>query len=129
MKLGFNLGPCVRDIILGNVEDEDVAFILAGEFFSWNSHPDDSKSIIQNNIMLKQFDEQVVYNQIDILHFSGKLVKTTNNDMPSLWSEFSNKSNQSVGIWCDIIVSPELSTPAVKSAWEHYQIVAGLCNK
>jgi len=60
MKLGFNLGPCVRDIILGNVEDEDVAFILAGEFFSWNSHPDDSKSIIQNNIMLKQFDEQVV---------------------------------------------------------------------
>ena len=129
MKLGFNLGPCVRDIILGNVEDEDVAFILAGEFFSWNSHPDDSKSIIQNNIMLKQFDEQVVYNQIDILHFSGKIVKTTNNDMSSLWRDFADKNNQSIGIWCDIIVSPELSTPAVKSAWEHYQIVAGLCSK
>ena len=129
MKLGFNLGPCVRDIILGNVEDEDVAFILAGEFFSWNSHPDDSKSIIQNNIMLKQFYEQVVYNQIDILHFSGKIVKTTNNDMSSLWRDFADKNNQSIGIWCDIIVSPELSTPAVKSAWEHYQIVAGLCSK
>lgn len=117
MKLGFTLGPCVRDILLGNVEDEDVAFIIVDEFFSWNSHPDDSKSVIQNNIMLKQFDEQVVYNQVDILHFSGKLVKTTNNAMPSLWSEFSNKNNQSIGIWCDIIVSPELSTPAVKSAW------------
>ena len=70
-------------------EDEDVAFIIVDEFFSWNSHPDDSKSVIQNNIMLKQFDEQVVYNQVDILHFSGKLVKTTNNDMPSLWSENS----------------------------------------
>jgi len=127
MKLGFTLGPCVRDILLGNVEDEDVAFIIVDEFFSWNSHPDDSKSVIQNNIMLKQFDEQVVYNQVDILHFSGKLVKTTNNAMPSLWSEFSNKNNQSIGIWCDIIVSPELSTPAVKSAWEHYQMVAGLC--
>jgi hypothetical protein len=129
MKLGFNLGPCVRDIILGNVEDEDVAFILAGEFFSWNSHPDDSKSIIQNNIMLKQFDEQVVYNQIDILHFSGKIVKTTNNDMSSLWRDFADKNNQSIGIWCDIIVSPELSTPAVKNAWDHYQMLAGLCNK
>ena len=129
MKLGFNLGPCVRDIILGNVEDEDVAFILAGEFFSWNSHPDDSKSVIQNNIMLKQFDEQVVYNQIDILHFSGKIVKTTNNDMSSLWRDFADKNNQSIGIWCDIIVSPELSTPAVKNAWDHYQMLAGLCNK
>tara|TARA_B100000768_G_C11219839_1_gene349984 strand:- start:178 stop:567 length:390 start_codon:yes stop_codon:yes gene_type:complete len=129
MKLGFNLGPCVRDIILGNVEDEDVAFILAGEFFSWNSHPDDSKSIIQNNIMLKQFDEQVVYNQIDILHFSGKIVKTTNNDVSSLWRDFADKNNQSIGIWCDIIVSPELSTPAVKNAWDHYQMLAGLCNK
>ena len=129
MKLGFNLGPCVRDIILGNVEDEDVAFILAGEFFSWNSHPDDSKSIIQNNIMLKQFDEQVVYNQIDILHFSGKLVSTTNNDISSFWPEFADKNNQSIGIWCDIIVSPELSTPAVKNAWDHYQMLAGLCNK
>ena len=128
MKLGFNLGPCVRDIILGNVEDEDVAFILAGEFFSWNSHPDDSKSIIQNNIMLKQFDEQVVYNQIDIL-FSGKIVKTTNNDVSSLWRDFADKNNQSIGIWCDIIVSPELSTPAVKNAWDHYQMLAGLCNK
>jgi hypothetical protein len=49
--------------------------------------------------------------------------------MPSLWSEFADRSRQSVGIWCDIIVSPELSTPAVKSAWEHYQIVAGLCSK
>ena len=51
MKLGFSLGPCVRDILLDNVKDEDIAFILVDEFFSWNSHPDDSKSVIQNNII------------------------------------------------------------------------------
>jgi len=49
--------------------------------------------------------------------------------MSSLWRDFADKNNQSIGIWCDIIVSPELSTPAVKNAWDHYQMLAGLCNK
>jgi hypothetical protein len=64
---------------------------------------------------------------IDLLHFAGKLVKTTNNDMSSFWTEFSHKNRETGVLWCDVIVSPEISTPAVKSAWEHYQIVSGLC--
>jgi hypothetical protein len=127
MKLGFSLGPCVRDILKGTVVDEDIGFILVGEFFSWNSHPDDFQAILQDNLMLKQFDEDVVYDMIDILHFSGKLVKTTNNDLSGFWTEFCHKNQQMGVLWCDIIVSPEMSTPAVKSAWEHYQMVAGLC--
>jgi len=127
MKLGFSLGPCVRDILKGNVKDEDVGFILVGEFFSWNSHPDDFQAILQDHLMLKQFDKDDVYEIIDLLHFSGKLVKTTNNDLSSFWSEFCYKNASTAVVWCDVIVSPEMSTPAVKSAWEHYQIVAGLC--
>ena len=127
MKLGFNLGPCLRDIILGKVKDEDVGFILVDDGFNWNNQPDGIELIRMNNLMLKQFDEQVVYNQIDILHFAGKLVSTTNNDISSFWPEFADKNNQSIGIWCDVIVSPEFSTPAVKHAWDHYQIVSGLC--
>jgi|TARA_B110000858_G_scaffold61037_1_gene70956 hypothetical protein len=129
MKLGFALGPCVRDILLGNVKDEDVGFILVDDGFNWDSQPDGIELLLMNNLMLKQFDEQVVYNQIDILHFSGKLVSTTNNDISSFWSEFADKTSQSIGIWCDVIVSPEFSTPAVKHAWDHYQMLAGLCNK
>ena len=129
MKLGFALGPCVRDILLGNVKDEDVGFILVDDGFNWDSQPDGIELLLMNNLMLKQFDEQVVYNQIDILHFSGKLVSTTNNDISSFWPEFADKNNQSIGIWCDVIVSPEFSTPAVKHAWDHYQMLAGLCNK
>ena len=127
MKLGFSLGPCVRDILKGKVKDEDIGFILVGEYFSWNSHPDDFQGILQDHLMLKEFDEDIVYDMIDILHFSGKLVKTTNNDMSSFWAEFSQKNRQTGVLWCDVIVSPEISTPAVKSAWEHYQIVSGLC--
>ena len=129
MKLGFALGPCVRDILLGNVKDEDVGFIIVDDGFNWNIQPDGIELLLMNNLMLKQFDEQVVYNQIDILHFSGKLVSTTNNDISSFWSEFADKTSQSIGIWCDVIVSPEFSTPAVKHAWDHYQMLAGLCNK
>ena len=129
MKLGFSLGPCVRDILLGKVKDEDVGFILVDDGFNWDSQPDGIDLLLMNNLMLKQFDEQVVYNQIDILHFSGKLVSTTNNDISSFWSEFADKNYQSIGIWCDVIVSPEFSTPAVKHAWDHYQMLAGLCNK
>ena len=40
MKLGFALGPCVRDILLDNVKDEDVGFILVDDGFEWNSQPD-----------------------------------------------------------------------------------------
>ena len=140
MKLGFALGPCVRDILLDNVKDEDVGFILVDDGFEWNSQPDGVDLILSNNLMLKQFSKDVVYDMIDILHFSGKLVKTTNNDISSFWSEFYTRNENKQdwdkwhptplsGIWCDVIVSPELSTPAVKSAWEHYQIVSGLCNK
>ena len=98
MKLGFNLGPCLRDIILGKVKDEDVGFILVDDGFNWNNQPDGIELIRMNNLMLKQFDEQVVYNQIDILHFAGKLVSTTNNDISSFWPEFADKNNQSIGI-------------------------------
>lgn len=127
MKLGFSFGPCVRDILKGKVKDEDIGFILVGEYFSWNSHPDDFQGILQDHLMLKEFDEDIVYDMIDLLHFAGKLVKTTNNDMSSFWVEFSHKNRETGVLWCDVIVSPEISTPAVKSAWEHYQIVAGLC--
>ena len=127
MKLGFSLGPCVRDILLLNVKDKDVGFILVDDGFDWNSQPDGVDLILSNNLMLKQFDKNVVYDMIDILHFSGKLVSTTNNDISSFWSEFYMRNENQSGIWCDIIVSPEFSTPAVKNAWEHYQIIAGLC--
>tara|TARA_B110001454_G_scaffold4382_1_gene4061 strand:+ start:237 stop:623 length:387 start_codon:yes stop_codon:yes gene_type:complete len=127
MKLGFSLGPCVRDMLKGKVKDEDIGFILVGEYFSWNSHPDDFQAVLQDHLMLKQFDEDIVYDTIDLLHFSGKLVKTTNGDMSSFWIEFSQKNRETGVLWCDVVVSPEISTPAVKSAWEHYQIVAGLC--
>ena len=127
MKLGFSLGPCVRDILKGKVKDEDIGFILVGEYFSWNSHPDDFQGILQDHLMLKEFDEDIVYDMIDLLHFAGKLVKTTNNDMSSFWTEFSHKNRETGVLWCDVIVSPEISTPAVKRAWEHYQIVSGLC--
>ena len=40
MKLGFSLGPCVRDILLGKVKDEDVGFIIVDDGFNWNSQPD-----------------------------------------------------------------------------------------
>jgi len=127
MKLGFSFGPCVRDILKGKVKDEDIGFILVGEYFSWNSHPDDFQGILQDHLMLKEFDEDIVYDMIDLLHFAGKLVKTTNNDMSSFWVEFSHKNRETGVLWCDVIVSPEISTPAVKNAWNHYQIVAGLC--
>ena len=129
MKLGFSLGPCVRDILLGKVKDEDVGFILVDDGFNWNSQPDGIELVRMNNLMLKQFDKDVVYDTIDILHFSGKLVNTTNNDISSFWAEFADSNSQSVGIWCDVIISPEFSTPAVKHAWDHYQMLAGLCNK
>jgi len=127
MKLGFALGPCIRDILLDKVKDTDVGFILVDDGFNWNSQPDGIDLVRSNNLMLKQFDKDIVYDTIDILHFSGKLVNTTNNDISSFWADFCTKNKLLGGIWCDVIVSPEFSTPAVKSAWDHYQIISGLC--
>jgi hypothetical protein len=127
MKLGFSLGPCVRDILKEKVKDEDIGFILVDDGFSWNSQPEDLELILSTNLFLKEFDKDIVYDIIDLLHFSGKLVQVTNNDISSFWSEFCVKNKTLDVLWCDVIVSPEFTTPAVKSAWEHYQIVSGLC--
>jgi len=127
MKIGLLFGPCVKDILLDKVKDKDVGCIFVDGSFSWNSHPDDFQGIRQNWLQLKEFNEDIVYDTIDLLQLSGKLVKTTNNEKSHFWENFNKFERTGYHHWCDIVASPEFSTPAVKSAWEHYQIVSGLC--
>ena len=127
MKIGLLFGPCVKDILLDKVKDKDIGCIFVDGSFSWNSHPDDFQGILQDWLQLKGFNEDIVYDTIDLLQLTGKLVKATNNEKSHFWEYFSKFNQTGYHHWCDIVVSPEFSTPAVKSAWEHYQIVSGLC--
>ena len=127
MKIGLLFGPCVKDILLHKVKDKDIGCIFVDGSFSWNSHPDDFQGILQDWLQLKEFNEDIVYDTIDLLQLRGKLVKATNNEKSHFWEYFSKFNQPGYHHWCDIVISPEFSTPAVKSAWEHYQIVAGLC--
>ena len=132
MKIGFALEPCVCDILLGDVETDDVAFILVDYHFTWNNQPDDLDRIVGSDSWLNQFGKDEVYDAVDTLHFAGKLVPTSNGEISPGWLPFwsstaANNKNKNFSLWCEVIVSPDLSTPAVKQAWDNYQIISGLC--
>ena len=122
MKLGLRFAPCLADIVNGKIKVEEVSFIMVNYYFSWNSQPSDFNVLLKNPT-LSNLDKDILYEVIDNLEFTGKIVKKTNTEINYTWLEFVERN----GDWAELIVSPNLSTPAVKHAWDQYQLVAGLC--
>ena len=136
MKIGLSYSRCVRDIVDGTVDMRDVLVVIARTDF--DPHDDDQ----WNSIWLgygggnggatslwsmpewgsyEKEDEQKFRDVSIKLHDSGKLHQPRKfgahpTRMPYYWLEAS-------------IPAEEMeSNPAVKKAWEQFQIVSGLAN-
>lgn len=117
MKIGFSLGRCIRDIVLGKVSEDDVAFIITA-----------------TNIREKEQLDPVI---LDYMYRGDYLQGLSDHDClrvaHSLWD--SNKLIQprregihrhkqpANSVWVDMFPTELSDNEAVKTAWDNYRFM------
>ena len=135
MLLGTRLSYCLSDILLKKVNISDVyAIIVQDEFDIKNmdkfTHWYDTQidpmviNLSKGNNALHLFDFEEVYHLCLTLYEEGVIVvRETGNPISLLI-----KTKQSViDHWYEITLREKDMEPAVKLAWDHYRMLAGLC--
>ena len=134
MILGTNLEFCVSDLLSEKVDISEVFSIITYNInFSnssmaenwWNNQLD--PMIVhwsQGKNLLHLFDYDTVYNLIVELKDNGTIV-TRDKVNPSRAIEIQTMASSAH--WYQINLREKDMEPAVKLAWDHYQLLAGLC--
>ena len=129
MKIGLSYSRCVRDIVDGTVDIKDVLVVITRTDFDphddkqWDSiwHGYHSRSS-WGNPEWADYNDQDLFRSVSIdLWESGKLHQPR---------QFGAQPRRLPYYWLETIVSlDELeSRPAVKDAWDQFQMVSGLTN-
>lgn len=134
MLLGTNLTYCISDILLKKVNFNDVYCIIAHDvniksidaFTHWYDTQVDPMVINLSNgkNLFHLFDFEEVYHLCLTLYQDGVIVvRDTGNPINLLV-----RANQAArSHWYQINLREQDMEPAVKLAWDHYQMLAGLC--
>lgn len=127
MKVGASFSRCLRDIFENKVAIKDVLVIIARTDFT--PHDDEQWAMIWEGytmggmsnaewIGLEAHEEEMRSIAID-LYDGGKLHQPR---------QFKARPRRLTEYWYDVILSEEVvsTNPAVKKAWDNYQMIAGL---
>lgn len=120
MKVGFSLGRCIRDIVNGNVDIDDVIVIIAGTRFETQ----EQLVPIINEYMyragyLDGLDESVCQGVASVLFREGKIHQPRNFGIyRSMMQEDS--------VWADLLPTGGHTDPMVQEAWQAYRSMLGL---
>jgi hypothetical protein len=134
MILGTNLEFCVSDLLCEKVDISEVFSIITYNInFSnssmaenwWNNQLDPmTVHWSQGKNLLHLFDYDTVYNLIIELKDNGTIV-TRDKVNPSRAIEIQTMASSDH--WYQINLREKDMEPAVKLAWDHYRMLAGLC--
>lgn len=128
MKIGLSLSRCVRDIVEGRVDIDDVLIIISRTDLNpheeaqwrgiWEGYTGSSGRSFPEWIRLDH--DQVLEVVID-LYRQGKLHQPR---------QFGAYPRRLPYFWLEAVLTAEDmdNNPAAKSAWEQFQIIAGLTN-
>ena len=118
MKIGFSLGRCVRDIVKGDVDLDDVAFIIAA-------------TAIQDEPQLANVIEQYMYRGDDYLYgldeeqcqaVASELWKTNKVLQPRRQGLHRHRQPENA-VWVDMYPTVNSESDAVKKAWDAYRFM------
>lgn len=117
MKIGFSLGRCVRDIVNGQVSEDDVAFIIAATCIREREQMD---AVIEDYLCrsdyLSGLDEEECKRVAHSLWDNNKLIQ------PRREGIHRHKQPEN-SIWVDIFPTQFSDNDSVKKAWEHYRFM------
>jgi hypothetical protein len=124
MKIGLSLSRCVRDIVEGRVDINDVLILITRTDFDptvqeqWDSIWDGYTSM---NPEWYNLEHDAVYAVVMNLWTSGRMHQPR---------KFGYNPPRRREFWLETVLpdSELASRPAVKEAWDQFQILAGLTN-
>ena len=129
MKIGLSLSRCVRDIFQGKVDESEVLVIITRTDI--NPHNDNHWNEIWEGYTQGGFSHPEWFDMIsdndDVRRLVIRLYDCGKIHQPR---QFNAHPPRMPYYWLDCVVPIEdiEELPAVKAAWEHYQIVANLCS-
>ena len=134
MIIGTRLEFCLSDILIGEVDISDVYSVISDglnfndsdQLESWWKDQLDPMTVhwSQGKNSLYLFDFDKVCNLITDLSLSGTLV-TRDRVVAGRAIELNQMTDHSH--WYNINLREKDMEPAVKLAWDHYLMLAGLC--
>ena len=117
MKVGFSLGRCIRDIVTGIVNFEDVAFIITGTALR---DEEAIKSCVDDYMHRRDYLQGLDHVQCtDIglrLYQEGKVFQ------PRLQNIQAFRIPEGA-IWADLFPTNVSESSAVKKAWDNYRFM------
>lgn len=131
MKIGLSYSRCVRDIVEGTVDINDVLVIIARTDF--DPHNDKQWSSIWRGytsgggLSAREWSD---YEDKDEAKFRSTTIELYDTGRMHQPRQFGAHSTRRREIWLEAVLpDAEMQTrPAVKAAWDHFQTVAGLTN-
>jgi hypothetical protein len=119
MKIGFSFGRCVRDMVNGTVDFEDVYLVVAQTAIYDSSQIEDVvDEYLYRSDYLMGMDPGLCYDMAIKLYLSGKLIQPRINGHRA---RFITES----AVWMDLmpcIMGEEAQTEQVVQAWKQYQL-------
>jgi hypothetical protein len=129
MKIGLSYSRCVRDIVDGKVDIEDVLVLITRTDF--DPHNDEQWSSIWNGYRERyglSNPEWIAYEDSDEDRFRSISIELWESGKLHQPRKFGAHPGRRPEIWLETVLpSSELeSNPAAKKAWDSFQVIAGL---
>ena len=120
MKVGFSLGRCIRDIVNGTVDIDDVVVIVAGTRFTTQEQ---LTGIVTEYMWrsgyLSGFDEAECQGVASVLFREGKI------HQPRNFGTYRNMMPEDA-VWADLFPTGGHEDPMVQEAWQTYRGMLGI---
>lgn len=131
MKIGLSYSRCIRDIVDGVVDINDVLIVIARTDF--DPHDDEQWSSIWGGYRMRSGwsqPEWASYEDEDEDRFRSVSIELWETGKLHQPRKFGAHPSRRPEIWLEAVLpSSELeNNPAAKSAWDKFQVIAGLTN-
>lgn len=117
MKIGFSLGRCVRDIVMGKIAEDEVAFIIGATCIRDKEQID---NVIDDYLLRDEYlyglDEAECKRVAHSLWDSNKLIQPRREGI-------HRHKQPANSIWIDMFPTELSENEAVKKAWDNYRFM------
>lgn len=122
MKIGFSFGRCVRDIVNGTVQYDDVLFIIASTLFET---PAELDGVVEAYMHRSDYLRGLSHDEC--LKVARRLWDDQKILQPRREGIYRSMTPEHA-VWGDIFISPQNPNPSITAAWEQYRMLIQLCS-
>lgn len=118
MKIGFSLGRCVRDIVKGTVNIDDVAFIIAAT----SIHDEPQLANVIEQYMYRDDDYLYGLDESECQAVALELWQTNKILQPRRQGLHRHRQPENA-VWVDMFPTVISDNHSVKTAWDAYRLM------